>query len=218
MKKGVLTILFSLLFTLSIMAQNHPAEVIFRDGSKFSGYADFDKNGKLLFRVDTLSKASKFEGLDVKTISFTEEPYNVFDFVLLDGNFKLLQRICEGELMAYAYYNDEYSFQITLDDSERATLERLKKTTRVGNPGIMDANGVIVGGGYYNPELFFKKNRFYLKWADSDKVLDIKKGFRKNALEIFKDCPYLVEIIENKEWKYQDMPKIVEYYNEMCAL
>lgn len=217
MRKTFSITMFFIVAAFNMFSQNHPAEVNFRDGSTFTGYADFNNNGKLLFRMDTLREPTKFDGLDVKSIYFEEEPYNSFEYVFLDDKFKLLQKICEGELVAYAYYSDEYSSQITLDDEERETLDRLQKTAMVGNPGIIGANGVRTGGGYYKPGMFIRNHRFYLKWSDSDKILDIKNDFRKEALIIFQNCPGLVRRIKSREWKYKDIKTIVEYFNDYCS-
>ncbi len=216
MKIFTLCILLIFLFKIEAKSQDYPAAVTFRDGSSFSGYADFQNNGTLLFRMDTLSEPDKFDGIDVKTVDFEEEPYNKFEYIILDGKLMLLQKICEGELEAYAYYNEEYSFQITLDDEERKALDRLQKASS-SSPTIMNYNGNNIGVGAYSLDMFYRNHRFYIKWEDSDQLLDIKSHFRKDALELFKDCPGLVRRIKTREWKYKDLKKIVEYYNDYCS-
>ena len=44
----------------------------------------------------------------------------------------------------------------------------------------------------------------------------IENGFRKKSNIVFKDCPYIIEKINNKMWKMKDIPKIVDYYNKEC--
>lgn len=42
-------------------------------------------------------------------------------------------------------------------------------------------------------------------------------GFKKRAIEYFKDCPSLVNRIENKTLEKKDLEAVVRYYNDNCA-
>ena len=41
----------------------------------------------------------------------------------------------------------------------------------------------------------------------------LSKSFKKTAAEFFKDCPSIVEKIENKSYKKDDLEEIVKFYN-----
>ena len=44
----------------------------------------------------------------------------------------------------------------------------------------------------------------------------ISKNFKKAASNYFKDCPNLVEKLQNKEYKKKDIREIIDFYNEYC--
>lgn len=58
--------------------------------------------------------------------------------------------------------------------------------------------------------------RYFIPSKDSEKLILIKsnKHLRKIAPNYFKDCPTLIEKIEDKEYKKNDILEIIQFYNE----
>tara|TARA_R110001592_G_scaffold18723_3_gene77419 strand:+ start:1109 stop:1678 length:570 start_codon:yes stop_codon:yes gene_type:complete len=66
-------------------------------------------------------------------------------------------------------------------------------------------------------------SEYYVCKYDADVVttfnasgLFIENGFRKKSTEFFKDCPELVNKINDKIWKMKDITEIVHYYDTEC--
>jgi len=200
---------------MSLMAEPENAKVTFLDGYEVTGYADITKNDKIEFRLELNETPDTFDEFDVKRLDFLEEPRVSFEYVdIRNSGYKLLKVVSEGPVIAYV--------QTTASFSTQKTARQLAKEdylngefTRSGSYRVKGKDGktyVFTGNltGQNKPVYFIMRN-------GDKQAKNIKMGFKKKAVTFFKDCPYLVDIIKNKEWKYRDMPNIVEYYNEMCS-
>jgi hypothetical protein len=64
----------------------------------------------------------------------------------------------------------------------------------------------------------------YMKRNEDDEVVFLSSTHFANSnlksvgLEFFKDCPKLVEKIENKEFKKSQVEDVVKYYNSNCSI
>ncbi|WP_442845062.1 hypothetical protein [Leeuwenhoekiella sp. H156] len=99
----------------------------------------------------------------------------------------------------------------------------LYTTNRQGyNPGAPMGFGAAGGmgmgfGGYaYNIDNFYLKRETETGMTHLGSNQLFTKNFIKAASDYFKDCPQLVEKIEAKDYRKQDLRAIVTYYNENC--
>lgn len=206
MKK--LTSLFFLLIAGTLLSQPQLAKVQFQDGSEFEGYVEFTELGYTKFRFEENEKPSRFDGFDIKKIEFLVEPFNTFEYVFIGSKLKLLQNISEGDIIAYALFQEHYNDQITLDENERNDLKKLYKSTT--NAGISNGNNSF-------PTILFRKNRFWIKRKEDETLIDLKSNFRKDASAIFTDCEGLTEKIKKREFKYKNMETVLHYYYDFCS-
>ncbi|WP_284651862.1 hypothetical protein [Flavobacterium terrisoli] len=81
--------------------------------------------------------------------------------------------------------------------------------------GVGVGAGVMMGGG--------EVIHYYVCHQNDTEVFkitsigNISKNFKKAASEFFKDCPELVGKIESKEFKKDDIEKVVWFYNNHCV-
>lgn len=211
--KQVLILFFIALIGFSSFAEEkfYPATVTFYDGGQFSGLAKFNRKQEVEFKISEEDEIEALDGYVIKRIIFHIEPYNVFEYIFYKNRYKLLQKIAEGKVSAYAQFDEPINDQITLDQYERATLNNTEVRTVYNNATGMTTNIQ----GFTHP--FDKRVRFFVKRDTDTTVEDLKLNFRKEAQEWFKDCPELAGYIKEREWRYEDMKTIVEFYNEFCT-
>ena len=213
MKQNILLVLvFVFFWSANAEVVYHSATITFYDGGQFSGLARFNGRHDVEFKMSEEDTKERLDGYVIKRIRFHVEPYNVFEYVLYENRYKLVQKIVEGSLTLYAQYNEPINDQITLDHFERATLDRIDVQRSPNDPlsdmGFRQA---------LSSQLFNKKVRFFIKKTSTTAVADIKLNFKKEARQWFQDCPEIIEYTDRREWKYRDMKQIVEFYNEFCG-
>jgi hypothetical protein len=212
--RQVLTLLIVVFIGFSVLAEEkfYPATITFYDGGQFSGLAKFNRKQEVEFKISEEEEVEALDGYVIKRVIFHIEPYHVFEYVFYKNRYKLLQKIADGDLAVYAQFNEPINNQITLDEYERATLNRTEvRTISTNGNTVVTTNGT----GFNHP--FDKKVRFFIKNAGDNTVEDIKLNFRKEARKWFKDCPEIIEYTDRNEWKYEDLKQIVEFYNEFCG-
>lgn len=93
----------------------------------------------------------------------------------------------EGKVNMYSYYSTQSS------------------------PGIYNpSTGLSTGGMTYSVE------RYVLQKGDGNLWQPRALTFRKDLVDYFKDCPDLVEKVEAKFFRKDDLEAIVMYYNSRC--
>ncbi len=206
---------FCLIFlSISMFSQPLAAKIFLIDQTDFNGYADILKNGKIEFRIEFDEEPTIFDEFDLRRIEF-KESNDIFEYVLVENKSLLLKVVSESDVTVYAKYPESFSTQKT--ERELAKEDYINREYAYnGGYKVKWRDGNTYN--FYDNPLKSGETVFFIKRKNDNSVRNIKNGFRKKAISFFNDCPYLVEIIENREWKYQDMPKIVVYYNEMCSL
>ncbi|WP_432410986.1 hypothetical protein [Rasiella sp. SM2506] len=213
MKKLLIVLaVLGICFSADAKEKFHPATVTFYDGGQFSGLAKFNRKQEVEFKISEEDEIEALDGYVIKRIIFHVAPYNVFEYIFYKNRYKLLQKIVEGKVSAYAQFDEPINDQITLDQYERATLNRIDIQGSPYDPLAEISPQQVLG-----TLLFSKKVRFFVKREADTTVEDLKLNFRKEAQEWFKDCPELAGYIKEKEWKYEDIKTIVEFYNEFCG-
>ena len=197
---------FFFLTVVTLINAQAPAEIILADGSKFEGFADITKKDEIEFRIVLEDEPDVLDGLDVKRLQFTDYPNDTYEFVYIKNRFKLLKLIAEGSINAYAQYPESFSTQKS--EGQKKREDYINHERKVLGNGM----SMYPGGG-----LNLRQRRYYVKHSETEKVDDIKLNFRQEARVWFKDCPEVVEYTDSKEWQYEDLKIIVEFYNEFCG-
>ncbi|OAB77308.1 hypothetical protein [Cochleicola gelatinilyticus] len=213
--KKIFVILFLFSVSLTVYAEKifHPATITLHDGDEFSGLARFNGKEHVEFKIDEEATIEELDEYLLKLITFDIEPYNTFEYVVLNDKYKLAQKIVEGPISLFVRWKYDFNDQITLDSYERATLDKLKSTVTTYNHGTGQ-----FGSGPGIDSLFEKFDRFFLGRRDKVQVVeDIQFKFRKEARKWFADCPEIIEYTDSREWKYKDLKNIVEFYNQFCG-
>jgi len=78
------------------------------------------------------------------------------------------------------------------------------------SPGMYTGAGMMMGGYTYTVE------RFILQKGNGNLKRPRTLTFRKDMADYFSDCPDLVNKIENKYFKQNDLNSMVAYYNAYC--
>ena len=79
------------------------------------------------------------------------------------------------------------------------------------SPGMYNAStGAMTGGYSYSVE------RYILQKGDGELKRPKSLTFKKDMVEYFSYCPALVEKIESKYFRKNDLEFIVNYYNSNC--
>lgn len=200
MKNSVVTIL--LLLSFGMFAQEEEAILHFNDGTDLEGYGMIKGVGVIgdkeviKFRISSDGKADIWDSSMVDGITFTTQgQMEEFRYVKLSKvslNPRLLKVLCIGDVMLYG-----------------------------------DIGRSISIGGIYN----VKKNKSSTYDDEESKSIDLYvrrdtedyptklTGFlnwKKKTKEYFKDCAALIEKISHKEYSWNTLPELVDYYNDYC--
>jgi hypothetical protein len=72
------------------------------------------------------------------------------------------------------------------------------------------STGVVTGGYTYSVE------RYIMQKGSGELKRPKNLSFKKDMAEYFRDCPALVDKIQDKDFKKYDMEAIVSFYNKNC--
>jgi hypothetical protein len=106
---------------------------------------------------------------------------------VVDGQRHLLSRLNDGPMKLYVYYQP---------------------------PTTMEVNGSLVSlGGLRSVYLLERPDRHQEAFNSQEEAVG-SSGFRKRVLPYFSDCSWLTEKIQKKQYKADDMERIVREYNQ----
>lgn len=196
MKQSFL-LLFALLFSFSINAQDHEATLYFHDGTDISGYASLklDKasfyglpQDKILFRVSKDEEPDTWDQETISKIVFHDFDFpRTFEYVEIkfsDGSETcLFELITEGEVNLYAEAMAAWN----------------------SKPKDPDQGSHILPA-----EKYLKVKR------KNETKLTSFNGNKKKIATYFNECPGVIEILTNNSVKSPILEEIVEYYNDLC--
>lgn len=199
MKKLILLILFmstSICFgQISLITRYTPnSKIIFRDGSSVTGFVKIDNFNRVKFKKDKKDKKEVYQPSAVYRVYFDGNNGEIKEFIIEKGysHYEIYDVISEGYL---TLYSKTYTY----------------------NNMHMGPNGQMMGGGtssstsYYIKRKFEEEATFFLSFGSIP-----PKRFKKVVRDYFKDCPALVEKVNNKEFKKKHMDEIVAFYNQNC--
>lgn len=206
MNRSVTYILFLLCYVG--WSQSYPVRLEFHDGDSIEGYGSFSANGKIKFQLEREDPADKFDGYDIKYVEFLHRESLFFEYRLMNMKMIPLHRQVDGPMQLYVRYPMGLLNDLLHDETE---LEAAMSGREDANSTIMNRieTGIFL---IYNTDV-----QQYLQKKGSEELIRMRSGFKKKVRQLFPNCPELLEYVDNREWKYEDLKNITEFYNDFCA-
>jgi hypothetical protein len=207
MNRICLLIVIALIFTLKseakkiegkILFESDTLDVIFNIPIKF--FTQEPNYEKLQYKVKYYDSTGKIIVIRPDIANEIQFTYNFEDVRMLSRNNSLglgnafsrsrsifLKLEIDGKLKLFNYYYTQYA------------------------AGTYNASAGMMSGGYA-----YSVERYILQKENGE--LKRPKGltFKKDMIDYFSDCPALVEKIESKDFRKNDLEFIVSFYNSNC--
>lgn len=197
LKKAVIA---SFLFVFSIgFSQNQRCTIYLKDNTSITGLGRIKTDGNIKFKLNSDSDSNIYEAALIDRIEMNEKGTNeTYKYKKLKNNFEQwLKVIVEGRVNLYK--SDASGFYFA--------------------PGAMNTAGGFGGmsyGGGGNVTSYYINHEGESEVFKITSFGNISKNFKNAASDFFKDCPVLVEKIQNKTYTKNDIEEVVEFYNREC--
>lgn len=197
--KNILLI-FCLLFLSFGFSQNKKCTIYFKDNTTLVGLGKI-KSDELKFRVDKNSESEFIDANLIDKVYIESGDENVtyqYNKIIEKDNYEWMKLEIKGTINLYTIIRSGYA---------------------VGPPTMGMGGGMMNTGGYS-----YSVSNYYINREGENGVTKItsiggfSKNFKKAASEYFKDCPKLVELIQTKYYKKNEIEDIVRYYNTNCGV
>ncbi|MFZ5940206.1 MAG: hypothetical protein ACOYXB_06495 [Bacteroidota bacterium] len=207
MKKIVILITIGLVLTFKLEAKKIEGKIFFADDTidvtfniPINFFTQEPNYEKLQYKVKYFDSAGRKIVLkldNAKEIQFKYEYENVrmlsrFNSIGLGNIFSMSTNIflkleMDGKLKLFSYYYTQHS------------------------GGTYNSfTGMSTGGYSYSVE------KYILQKENGELMRPVGLSFKKDMIDYFSDCPSLVEKIESKEFRKNDLESMVRYYNLNC--
>ncbi|WJS95096.1 hypothetical protein NYQ10_01280 [Flavobacterium johnsoniae] len=193
------TFLFSSLlfffFALTANSQKQICKIYFDDGTVLSGTGKIRMDNSIKLKLNENDKGTDYDPLIIDRIELeTDGISQVYKYKKeVDGFHKWLKVLIEGKVSLYKYDMSGFNF------------------------------GTIPGSGFSGMGMASTPVTYYYVARGEDfevsiitSLGNISKNFKKTASDYFKDCPVLVEKVNAKEFKKDDIFQVVKFYNTKC--
>lgn len=202
-KKTKPTFLFLLLFffafAFNAFSQNKKCTIFFNDGSSVSGLGKIKVDNFIKFRLNEDAQSINYDPKSINKITINENGLTeTYKYKKEKEAFhKWLKVVIEGKVNLYK--NDVSGFY---------------SAPTMTPAGFGTGMGMSMGGTTIV--------NFFIEHENDPEVFKItsfgtiSKNFKKAGSNFFKDCPVLVEKIDNKTFKKDDIEAVVKFYNENC--
>jgi hypothetical protein len=173
-------------------------ELIFKDSTSFEGLCRITKKEKIEFKMEGDSIVDVWDHKDVKSVRFFRSNYDqILEYWSLRKNKNpyLLEILREGEAILYA----RKTFRM---------FAKSKKHPAEGGYGVKFGKKEVIIGYFLKKKNETQLTTIKLSWS--------YKTWKKRIKEFFKDCPYLVENLENDGYDKKYIKELVQDYNVYC--
>lgn len=196
-KFPILLLLFLFFISSNVFSQKKKCILYFNDNTTIEGLGKIRSDGAIKFKLNDDSDSKIYAADLIDKIKINENGLTqTYRYKKEKGNFPLwLKVIVEGKVNLYK--NDISGFYFGPTGA-----------AGFGAPMAMSSGPVI----YY-----------YVSHEGDTEVFKItsignfSKNFKKAASEFFKDCPVLVEKVNAKTFKKDDIEEVVHFYNKNCG-
>jgi len=197
MKKIVL--LVTLILSTVAFSQNQKCIIHFKDGKTLEGLGRLKFDGRVKFRLNEDADSEFINSEQISTVEVeNDENLQTFVYKKVKDDYPIWMKIIiTGKVNLYT--NDVSGFNFSTINAQ---------------PGF--GGGIAMGGGG-------AITYFYVDHEGESEVFKIAStgtiggNFRNSASYFFKDCPVLIEKIQNKTYKKSNLEEIVAFYNSNCT-
>jgi hypothetical protein len=191
---------FFLACSFNSFSQNKKCTIFFNDGTRVSGLGKIKIDNFIKFKLNEDAESTIYDPKSIDKITINENGLTEsYKYKKEKGAFhKWLKVIIEGKVNLYKNDISGFYFNNAASPSGFGT-------------------GMPMGMGMTSHVTYF-----YIDHEKDAEVFtitsfgNISKNFKKAASDFFKDCPALVEKINNKTLEKDDIEEVVNYYNENC--
>jgi hypothetical protein len=191
--KKLLFLLFFIQFQ-STFGQEREAVLIFKDSTEVKGLGQI-KNDKIHFRVSEEDKNEIWDDQIVIGLIFTGYGFSErYEYVQSDKYSKpvIMELLDQGLVYLYREMDGQLGLQ---------------PTAFIGTNGA--GAGLGVGSNL--------KNLYFIRKKGDTKAMELTFSFKTRALRYFSDCEIVVEKIKSREFTKNNIPELVNYYNNYCG-
>ena len=218
--------LFLISFSYLTFAQSGKATLILKDSTRINGFGEISGISSIVsikFKNDSL-KWRSYKSKEVIGIDILENDYyrqfrykykdkdkfpEILEIVSIDS-LSLYVRTYSGSVLTNSFVNEPININ-GIDNPQTIELDNGQKINISNRP----RNSYT--------EINFPRYSYYVGFGESDQVehlytkgLPFAKSFKKSMKQYFKNCPSLIDKVENKEFKNDELWKILDYYNRNC--
>jgi hypothetical protein len=216
-------IIILIVFSSLTYAQKGNAVLILKDSTRINGIGEISGISSIVsvkFKNDTL-KYRKYKSEEIIGIDILENNYyrkfrykykdgakfpEILEIVSID-RLSLYVRIYEGSVLSNSFSNEPIS------RNEPAQTVKLDNGQEIKIGQSRNVYG----------EINFPRYSYYVGIEQSDQVehlytkgLPFAESFKKAIKKYFKNCPSLIEKVENKEYSNNELWRVLEFYNRNC--
>ncbi|MEP5341223.1 MAG: hypothetical protein ABJL44_15905 [Algibacter sp.] len=167
-------------------AQFKKGVIYLKDGNTYEGLIKLKKFGGIKYKENEASEAQSFDFIQMKGYDVTEHGRVKFRYKKVGDFHKMMKVVRLGKINLYSVF-------VSNEVKDQGFIK--KKTMIEELP--------ISSGNIYYIE----------KW---ETTVRIGSKIKKGKLYLFEGCPILLEKIKKKEFKKDDIYKIVNYYINDC--
>ncbi len=226
-------ILFFIIICNLAYAQKGKAILILKDSTKIVGTGEISgisNTGAAIFYNDTLKfktyKSKEIIGIDIlENNYFRRFRYKRTDKYGKKKRFpELLEVVLIDSLSLYVRIYDPGALSslsghsVVTEDTPNITIEDYVDEIEKDVDILKFHNTINVYG-----EINFPRYSYYVGKGNGEAVdhlytkgLPFAKKFKNSMKSYFKDCPELIEKVENKDFKSNAIREIIEFYNHNC--
>lgn len=201
--------------------------IILKKGNTLKGYIKLnDSEWDVRFK-DSIKqrKSQKVKYKNITKIIIDTDSSNPREFYYMKSNrtkfISFVEKVYSNKISIYTKSSNEVSSFYA--DFDRRTTQEWINDMQYEN----STNSYFNFFGSFNMnfriEIEIPSTDYYLLKKGEQKIIYIgtegnivRKGFKKFAIAYFKDCSILVEKLETKEYQLQNLPEVIEFYNNSC--
>jgi len=200
-KFTILSLLFFFSITSNVFSQKKKCIIYFKDNTTIEGLGKIKSDGAIKFKLNEDSDSKIYEA-------------DLIDKIKINEN---------GLTQTYKYLKEKNNFPLWLKVIVEGKVNLYKNDISGFNFGPMAGSGF--GGGFGAPMAMSSGPviYYYVSHEGDAEVFkitsigNISKNFKNAASEFFKDCPALVEKINTKTFRKDDIEEVVNFYNKNCG-
>lgn len=222
--KNQFLIFFFIAFCSLGNAQKGKAVLILKDSTRINGIGEISGISSIVsvkFKNDTL-KYKTYKSKEIIGIDILENNYyrqfrykhkdgakypEILEIVSLDS-LSLYVRVYSGSALTNTFVNEpvtgfDNTQTIELDNGQTINISQRPRNSYT--------------------EINFPRYSYYVGYGESDQVehlytkgLPFAKSFKKSMKKYFKNCPSLLDKVDNKEFSNDELWLVLDYYNKQC--